>query len=115
MFYFFQYNNTSIIKISKDEEERIANIKKNEIESIANHTKNTFQPNRDLKEIMRDTAQGKIAEFVFFKEVERYKGRYSFKDYDSIREDGFEKHAPYDAFIYPATIPEEGLLNIEKI
>ena len=114
MYYYWQYNKTVIVKISKDEEKRIAILKKNEIDSIATYTKNTFQPNRDIEEIKRDTAQGKIAEFIFFKVLERYQGRYLFKDYDSIREDEFKKHAPYDALIYPATIPNESILTIEN-
>jgi len=79
------------------------------IQTIATHTQNTWQPDRDLKEIMRDTAKGKTAELVLEYYL-KYKTDVRYLSYDNFRRDGYKKHAPFDGLIFNSSIDIE-LLN----
>lgn len=76
-----------------------------EIENIVRHTHNTWQHDRPLWEIRKNTVQGKSAELV----IERFMAENSslrYRSYDAIRGDHFEKHAPFDGVIFDARISD---------
>ena len=64
-----------------------------QIEIIATHTKNTWQSNRSLDEIIKDTTIGKIAEYTLKEHISKHSD-YAILDYDDFRVDNYEKHAP---------------------
>lgn len=81
------------------------------VNQIASHTTETWQPDRANAERGRNTRQGKIAEDI----VESFIGEYfksciSIKSYDEIRNDDFEKHAPFDFLLW-----ETGKADISPI
>lgn len=81
------------------------------VTQIIDHTKNTWQPGRSKDEKGQDTKQGKIAEEI----VEQFLTQFlsdciCLKSYDDIRNDGYEKHAPFDFLIW-----EKGTADISRI
>ena len=76
-----------------------------EVEHIVRHTHNTWEHDRPLSEIRKNTVQGKSAEFVLQRLMEEY-SRLRYRSYDAIRNDGFRKHAPFDGVIFDARISE---------
>ena len=70
---------------------------------IAKFTENTWQKNRGLKEKTRDTAQGKNAELAVIHFLDS-NGKIGYIAYDDFRDDGFEKHAPFDGILFNKTI-----------
>lgn len=72
---------------------------KDEIEQIVNHTHNTWQHDRPIQEIRKNTIQGKRAEIVI-ENILRDNSTFRFLAYDKMRKDNFNKHAPFDGIIY---------------
>lgn len=70
-----------------------------QIEIIATHTKNTWQSNRSLDDIIKDTTIGKIAEYTLKEHIVKHSD-YAILDYDDFRVDNYEKHAPLDCIIF---------------
>lgn len=70
-----------------------------QIKIIAEHTKNTWQSNRSLDDIIKDTTIGKIAEYTLKEHISKHSG-YAILDYDDFRVDNYEKHAPLDCIIF---------------
>lgn len=70
-----------------------------EIERIVTHTHNTWQHNRSIQEIRKNTIQGKRAELII-ENILRENSTFRFLSYDKIRTDDFNKHAPFDGIIY---------------
>lgn len=70
-----------------------------QIKIIAEHTKNTWQSNRPLDDIIKDTTIGKIAEYTLKEHISKHSG-YAILDYDDFRVDNYEKHAPLDCIIF---------------
>ena len=70
-----------------------------QIKIIAEHTKNTWQSNRSLDDIIKDTTIGKIAEYTLKEHISKHSG-YAILDYDDFRVDNYEKHAPLDCVIF---------------
>lgn len=86
-----------------------------EIEQIVTHTHNTWQHDRPLQEIRANTIQGKRAEIVI-ENVLRDNSASRFLAYDRLRQDGFNKHAPFDGIIYRNNIDTHTLQAvIDKI
>ena len=79
-----------------------------EIDKIVEHTHNTWQKNRSIDELRKNTIQGKRAEYVV-ENLLHNKSQYRYKSYDSIREDKYEKHAPFDGIIYAKSL-DDGVL-----
>ena len=67
------------------------------IELIAQHTKNTWQKNRPMDEIRRDTAFGKLAERSFINYLETKDIPHA--DWDDLRQDNYQSHTSLDGFI----------------
>lgn len=89
-----RYNDFIICKTPDDAELDLA-----QIELIVEATHNTWQPDRPKSEIRANTIQGKKAELVIERLLaENCNAR--FISYDTIRNDGFGKHAPFDGLIY---------------
>lgn len=65
---------------------------------IANNTHNTWQQGRDINEKIKDTKQGKLAEYLVKSYIESVD--LSYVDYDAIRKDNYKKHAPFDGLIF---------------
>lgn len=79
-----------------------------EINVIVENTHNTWQKDRPIMELRQNTIQGKMAEYV----IERFlreNSRYRYNSYDSIRTDGYKKHAPFDGIICSQDITEDVL------
>ena len=81
------------------------------VEQIADHTEETWQPDRRDEERGSNTRQGKVAEEI----VEQFftlffENKIAMKSYDDIRNDDFEKHAPFDFLIW-----KKGTIDIEPI
>ena len=76
-----------------------------QIKIIAEHTKNTWQSNRSLEDIIRDTTIGKIAEYTLKEHISKHSG-YAILDYDDFRVDNYEKHAPLDCIIFKKENPD---------
>jgi len=70
-----------------------------QVKIIAEHTKNTWQSNRSLDEIIKDTTIGKIAEYTLKEHISKHSD-YAILDYDDFRVDNYEKHAPLDCIIF---------------
>jgi hypothetical protein len=70
-----------------------------EINRIAKYTVNTWQGNRDIQETLDNTVQGKMAEYVLEKYLER-ETNIRYISYDMFRRDGYKKHAPFDGLLY---------------
>ncbi|EGK8008148.1 hypothetical protein IO405_000530 [Campylobacter lari] len=69
------------------------------VDIIANHTCNTWQSNRPLEVIKKDTMIGKVAEFCLTNLIDE-KSLYQIIDYDVFRTDNYNKHAPLDFLIF---------------
>lgn len=81
------------------------------IDRITNNTEETWQPDRETNERGSNTEQGKIAEEIVEQFLRRFfANRISLKSYDEIRNDRFEKHAPFDFLIW-----ETGSADISQI
>lgn len=76
-----------------------------QIKIIAEHTKNTWQSNRSLDDIIKDTTIGKIAEYTLKEHILKHSG-YAILDYDDFRVDNYEKHAPLDCIIFKKENPD---------
>ena len=76
-----------------------------QIEIIATHTKNTWQSNRSLDDIIRDTTIGKIAEYTLKEHIAKHSD-YAILDYDDFRVDNYKKHAPLDCIIFKKENPD---------
>lgn len=71
------------------------------VNQIANNTAETWQPDRNEGERDENTRQGKIAEEIFETYVETFwRNSLFIKSYDDIRNDNYEKHAPFDYLIW---------------
>lgn len=70
-----------------------------QVRKIVKHTHNTWQSGRPESEIWDNTIQGKRAELVIEKLLAENSG-VRFMAYDSIRADGYRKHAPFDGMVY---------------
>lgn len=92
----------------------IEELKLEQIDQIVSHTHNTWQPNRPIEEIRKNTIQGKCAEFVVEKYLKENSG-YRYESYDDFRIDDFEKHAPFDGIIYSASIGTEVLRQAKSL
>lgn len=68
------------------------------IKIIATNTQNTWQQNRVLDDIIKDTTIGKIAEYTLKKHISTHSAFMIF-DYDDFRVDNYKKHAPLDCVI----------------
>ena len=66
---------------------------------IANNTYNTWQKDRNLREKIRDTKQGKVSESLIKFYIES-KMNLSYIEYDELRTDHYRKHAPFDGIIF---------------
>jgi hypothetical protein len=84
-------------------------------EKISKNTANTWQSNKDDKEKLKDTQQGKVAEGIvsdYLVEVLKIK----YLSYDSFRSNNFEKHAPFDGLIITEKTSKEDIKEgINKI
>lgn len=100
---FKEFNNVLVCPVPYDED-----LDMEEIERIVVHTHNTWQHDRPIEEIRANTIQGKKAEWVIEKILEENcESRYI--SYDSIRNDGFEKHAPFDGIIFGNHVSQHNL------
>ena len=84
-----------------------------EIENIVTHTHNTWEHNRPISVIRKNTIQGKRAELV----IERLLKDHStirYISYDTFREDDFEKHAPFDGIIFNESISNLMLNEVKE-
>ena len=71
------------------------------IDRIIENTDETWQPDRSHEERGSNTMQGKIAEEIVEEFINRYFSKtLSIKSYDEIRNDQFQKHAPFDFLIW---------------
>ena len=70
-----------------------------EIKRIAKYTVNTWQQDRDVQETLDNTTQGKMAEYVLEKYLER-ETDVRYVSYDKFRNDDYKKHAPFDGLLY---------------
>lgn len=70
-----------------------------EIEQIVSHTANTWQRGRGADETRRDTVQGKKAELALEGFLHR-RSQIQYLSYDKFREDGYQKHAPFDGILF---------------
>ena len=70
-----------------------------QVKIIAEHTKNTWQSNRSLDDIIKDTTIGKIAEYTLKEHISKHSD-YAILDYDDFRVDNYEKHALLDCIIF---------------
>jgi hypothetical protein len=77
-----------------------------QINNIVLHTHNTWQADRPIEEIRKNTLQGKMAEYVVENHLRNNSG-YRYESYDSIRIDDYKKHAPFDGIIYSSTLSNE--------
>jgi hypothetical protein len=82
---------------------------------ISSNTQNTWQKSRDFIEKVKNTKQGKIAEFIvgnFFKMSNNLK----YIDYDSFRKDNYKKNAPFDGLLClisnPKTLSTNKLIEL---
>lgn len=75
-----------------------------QIKIIAAHTQNTWQQNRTLIDIIKDTTIGKIAEHTLKKHIAKYSD-YIILDYDDFRTNNYKKHAPLDCIIFKKENP----------
>lgn len=71
----------------------------NLIEKIYINTQNSWQKNRSLEEIKKDTMVGKISEYILKKHIENNSDKFVL-DYDNFRIDNFKKAAPLDCIFY---------------
>ena len=75
-------------------------LQKTDVSQIVNNTVNTWQPDRSLEEKYLNTQQGKFAEnAVHFYLNQQLKDDWFYVDYDQIRTDNFQKHAPFDGIV----------------
>ena len=85
------------------------------VNQITSHTAETWQPNRKTEERKNNTQQGKEAEEIvetFIKE--QFNAKISLKSYDEIRNDDYEKHAPFDFLIWNSEeVDEKDIARIE--
>lgn len=85
---------------------------------LVNNTCNTWQKDRDYKEKVKNTFQGKLAEQIFAEFVniiQKGEGQqFEYISYDDFRDDEFKKHAPLDGILYDISNPyiEEGKKKI---
>jgi len=75
-----------------------------QIKIIATHTKNTWQSNRLLGDIIKDTTIGKIAEHTLKEHIAKHSG-YVILDYDDFRVNNYKKHAPLDCIVFEKQNP----------
>ncbi len=80
-----------------------------ETELISSHTVNTWQMDRTSAVKKLDTTLGKTAEMAFIKYAEKHLVNFEYLPYDSIRNDHFTKHAPFDGLIYRKNIDKKVL------
>lgn len=81
------------------------------VNQITRNTAETWQPDRKEGERGRNTRQGKVAEEIVEKFMTSYfASELSMVAYDNIRNDNYEKHAPFDLLIW-----ENGSTDIEPI
>ncbi|HGY2645762.1 TPA: hypothetical protein ACNVDP_003412 [Klebsiella aerogenes] len=110
-FNLFKLEEAIIIFSYKDQ---LKNINFN-LNKITTHTANTWEANRKRAETNKNTLQGKIVEELFIDLInhENRKNKasnLSFISYDQIRQDSFEKNAPFDGLIF-----ETGNQNIDIV
>lgn len=70
-----------------------------QIKKIAIHTQNTWQQNRIIDDIIKDTTIGKIAECTLKQHMSNHP-IFDILDYDDFRIDNYKKHAPLDCIIF---------------
>lgn len=76
-------------------------IDRNIVNRIVQHTAETWQPDRAAAERGSNTEQGKIAEEMVEQFLRsHFEGKLSILAYDEIRNDDFQKHAPFDFLIW---------------
>lgn len=68
------------------------------IKIIATNTQNTWQQNRALDDIIKDTIIGKIAKYSLKKHIFAHSA-FIILDYDDFRVDNYKKHALFDCII----------------
>jgi len=88
--------------VIRDSDVIVTNVKPSDrdlevIELIAHNTKNTWQRNRPMDEIRRDTALGKLAERSFINYLETEGIPHA--DWDDLRQDDYQSHTSLDGFI----------------
>ncbi len=112
-FKFFNVDENIVIFTYQDDLEKL-NLN---LDKIAKNTQNTWQPNRNQKEIDKNTIQGKIVEELFIDLIE-YQNcqndnmrQLSYTAYDQFRTDLFKKHAPFDGLIYEKNNPNIALVK----
>ena len=71
-----------------------------EITTIIENTVNTWQKQRTVKSKYDDTKLGKLAENIFASYIKQNMEHITYLSYDDIREDNFEKHAPFDGLVF---------------
>lgn len=100
MFQYRRLKDNSIIIFRKKDSDN-SNVQK--VNVLANNTCNTWQEDRDYKEKVKNTYQGKLAEDMFagfVDAVQHGKNKeFMYIPYDSFRDDDFEKHAPLDGIL----------------
>ena len=110
MFQYRRLEDNSIIIFRKKDSDN-SNVQK--VNVLANNTCNTWQEDRDYKEKVKNTSQGKLAEDMFagfVDAVQHGKNKeFMYIPYDSFRDDDFEKHAPLDGILC-----EIGNIHIEE-
>lgn len=85
------------------------------ISKIVEFTANTWQAERGEWEKGRDTKQGKEAEQAVFLYFSKYATSLKYIPYDAIRNDRFEKHAPFDGVVFDEKkVSKEALTGIFK-
>lgn len=70
-----------------------------QINIIASHTQNTWQKNRTLTDIIKDTTIGKIAEHTLKEHIAAH-SNFAILDYDDFRVNNYKKHAPLDCILF---------------
>lgn len=86
-----------------------------QIDRLVEHTANTWQTGRKREETLRDTVQGKKAEYAFACFLKACT-RVRYLSYDDFRRDAFLSHAPFDGLLYRQEIAQAVLDScIEQI
>jgi hypothetical protein len=80
---------------------------------LSEHTANTWQPNRDINEIINNTDQGKRAEEAVMSYFSAWE-HFSYQPYDHFRKDSYLKNAPFDGIFYSDNTDIEVVRNMAR-
>lgn len=113
--YKYWFVDDNIIMFQKKSEIKEIN---NDVLTIASNTVNTWQEDRQDKELINNTVQGKLAEDMFTDLISfmQTEGKITYLSYDDFRNDSLKKHAPIDGLLYESDNPniDNGIDKILK-